>query len=435
MDFKPFPKVENRRRVYLDHAAATPLEQAVFEIMTPFLKEEFGNPGGLYKKARNGKLAVDRARKTVSQALGANPRNIIFTGSGTESDNMAIYGVAKKQGSGHIITTKVEHHAVLHSCQALEKEGFEVTYLDTDEFGMVSPKDVIAALKDDTILISVMYANNEIGSINPIADIGRALLRWKKDNDIKPNKAPYLHTDACQAINYLDIDVKKLHADLLTFNGSKIYGPKGVGVLYKADHVKIKPLIHGGGQEMRMRAGTENVAGIVGLAKAVEIVRADAQSESERLTKLRDYFTQEIIKRIPKIVINGHVTERLPNNVNVSILDIEGEALLLYLDEYGIAMSTGSACTSESLDPSHVILAIGKPYEYAHGSMRFTLGRSTTKEDLDYVLNLLPEIVQRLRDISPVNLKLDDAGKPTEDNKKPTMQKAFVGEGKPHWMK
>lgn len=435
MEFKPFPKVANRRDVYLDHAAATPLETAVFEAMQPYLKDEFGNPGGLYKKARNSKIAIDKARKNIAHHLGANPRNIIFTGSGTESDNLALWGIAKKQGRGHIITTKVEHHAVLHSCEALEKEGFEVTYLDTDEYGMVAPKDVVSALREDTILVSIIYANNEIGSVNPIDDIGRAIVRWKKERGISEKKAPYFHTDACQATNYLEIDVKKLHVDLLTLNGSKIYGPKGVGVLFKADHVKLKPLLYGGGQEMRLRAGTENVAGIIGLSQAMDIIRADAEQQSKRLSALRENFISEIQKRVPKVVLNGHHKRRLPNNVNVSILDIEGEALLLYLDEYGISMSTGSACTSESLDPSHVILAIGKPYEYAHGSMRFSLGRSTTKEDLDYVLDLLPEIVQRLRDISPVNLKLDDDGKPSENNKKPTMQQAFVGDGKPHWMK
>ena len=425
MEFKPFPKIKNKREVYLDHAAATPLLPAVFEAMRPYFEDEFGNPGGLYKKARNAKIQIDKARKRIAQELGCNPRNIIFTGSGTESDNLAIKGIAKKKGSGHIITTTVEHHAVLHTCQALEKEGFEVTYLRTDEFGMVSPKQVSDALKENTILVSVIYANNEIGTINPITDIGRAINKWKKQTG---NKNLVFHTDACQAINYLEMDVKKLHVDLLTLNGSKIYGPKGIGVLYKADHVKLKPLIDGGGQEMRMRAGTENVAGIIGLAKALELAREDFQQEAERLNKLKDYFLDQLHKKIEKVVLNGHPTKRLPNNVNVSILDIEGEALLLYLDEYGISISTGSACTSESLDPSHVILALGKPYEYAHGSMRFTFGRSTTKDDLDYVLDLLPDVVQRLREISPVNLKL------AEDNKKPTMESAFVGDGKPKWM-
>jgi len=436
MQFTSFPKIKTKRSVYLDHAAATPMDPAVFEAMKPFLQGEYGNPGGLYKIARVAKNAVDSARETVARILGAQPRNIIFTGSGTESDNMAIFGVARQYADRgkHIITMSIEHHAVLHSVEALKKEGFEVTELSVDEDGLVTPKQVVDALRDDTILVSVMYANNEIGTIEPLADIGRAIMKWKQEHGRKPTEPPFFHTDACQAAGYLELNVEKLHVDLMTINGSKIYGPKGTGVLYKRDTVRVKPLIYGGGQEMRFRGGTENVAGIVGLATALERAQGMKEKESKRLTKLRDYLLGEIQQKIPKVVLNGHPKERLPNNVNVSILDIEGEALLLYMDEYGVALSTGSACTSESLDPSHVIVGIGKPYEYAHGSIRFSLGRETTKRDIDYVMNILPAVVERLREISPVNLQLDEQGRPKEDERKPVFAAAFVGDGMPHWM-
>ena len=432
MKFTPFPKIKTKRAVYLDHAAATPMDPAVFEAMKPFLMGEYGNPGGLYVVARRAKEAVDHARERVARIFGAQPRNIIFTGSGTESDNLAVFGTARQyaERGKHIITMSIEHHAVLHSAQALEKEGYEVTYLPVDEYGRVTAGQVCEALRDDTILVSIMYANNEIGTIEPIADIGRAIMHWKQKHGRKPTDPPFFHTDACQAAGYLELNVEKLHVDLMTINGSKIYGPKGTGVLYKRDTVRVKPLIYGGGQEMRFRGGTENVAGIVGLATALERAQFAKEKESKRLTKLREYLWQEIQREIPKVVLNGHPTERLPNNLNVSILDIEGEALLLYMDEYGVALSTGSACTSESLDPSHVIVGIGKPYEYAHGSIRFTLGRSTTKRDIDYVMKILPAVVERLREISPVNLKL---GAPEE--KLPAMAAAFVEDGLPHWMK
>lgn len=448
MKFTAFPKLKTKRAVYLDHAAATPMAPEVFAVMKPFLMEEYGNPGGLYKVARVAKEAVDHARETVARIFGAQPRNIIFTGSGTESDNLAIFGVARQyipplQGGikggnpnrgKHLITISIEHHAVLHSVEALAKEGCEITQLPVDEYGLVTAEQVRAAIRDDTILVTIMYANNEIGTIEPIADIGRAIMHWKQEHGRKPTDPPFFHTDACQAAGYCELNVEKLHVDLMTTNGSKIYGPKGTGVLYKRDTVRVKPLIYGGGQEMRFRGGTENVAGIVGLAKALEMTEAMKEKEAKRVARLRDYLWHRIQQAIPKVVLNGHPTERLPNNLNVSILDIEGEALLLYMDEYGVALSTGSACTSESLDPSHVIVGIGKPYEYAHGSIRFSLGRGTRKKDIDYVMKVLPAVVERLREISPVKLQLDEKGRPKEDAKKPVLAAAFAGDGMPHWM-
>ena len=292
----------------------------------------------------------------------------------------------------HIVTTKFEHHAVLEPCQQLAKEGFDVTFLDVGEDGVVNPEDVQKALRPETVLVSIMYANNEIGTIQPISEIGKIIKDWKKENK---SLHPYFHTDACQAAGYLDINVNNLGVDLMTANASKIYGPKGIGFLYKRAGVKIKPQIIGGGQEGRMRSGTEPVALIVGLAEALKTAEEEKKAETLRLAPLKDYFISEVIRRIPKVVLNGHPAKRLPNNVNVSILDIEGEALILYLDAKGIACSTGSACASESPGPSHVILALGKPYEFAHSSTRFTMGRSTTKEDLDYVLYELSDIIKK----------------------------------------
>ncbi|QQG42407.1 MAG: cysteine desulfurase [Candidatus Giovannonibacteria bacterium] len=417
------------RRVYLDHAATTPTDQRVKEAMNSFWTEEFGNAGGLYEEGRLAKNALVKSRETIARIIGARPEEIIFTSGGTESDNLAIFGVAfgaaplsskpgfesaKKPGffpSGaikpHIITTKFEHHAVLEPCQQLAKENFDVTFLDVGEDGIVKPENVKRSLRPETILVSIMYANNEIGTVQPIAEIGNIIREFRAQNK---SAYPYFHTDACQAAGYLDLNVNPpaggLGVDLMTVNGSKIYGPKGIGFLYRKMGVKIKPQIIGGGQEMRMRSGTEPVALIVGLAKALEIAQAERFAESARLTPLRDYFIAELQKRVPKVILNGHPTKRLPNNINVSILDIEGEALVLYLDAKGISFSTGSACTSESLEPSHVILALGKPYEFAHASMRFTMGRGTTKEEVDYVLSELPSAVEWLRKVSPLNLKL-----------------------------
>ena len=394
----------------MDHAATTPVDLAVKKAMDPYFCQHYANPSGLYQSSREVNGALNDARRKIAEILHALPDNIIFTGGGSESDNLAIFGAARKhQKSGkHIITTKIEHHAVLLPIEQLQKEGFEITFLDVDECGRVTAEQVKKALRHDTILVSIMYANNEIGTIEPIAEIGKEILKWRKQNN---TSYPFFHSDACQAAGSLDLNVEKLHVDLMTINGSKIYGPKGVGVLFKIRNVDILPLIFGGGQEMRLRSGTENVPGIVGIAKALENARKNSKKENLRLRKLRDYFWQQIQDKIKKVRLNGpelgDETVRLPNNLNVSILDVEGEALLLYLDEYGIMCSTGSACTSQSLEPSHVLTACGLPYEYAHGSLRFTLGKSTTKQDIDYVIKYLPGIVERLREVSPVNLTCD----------------------------
>lgn len=396
-----------KKIVYLDHAATTYVDPRVEKAMIPFFGKIFGNPSSLYELGRVANGELNNARRKVAEILHALPDNIIFTGGGTESDNLALQEVAyPNAGFGkHIITTKIEHHAVLHACKFLEKDGFEVTYLDVDSQGFVSPKKVLAAIRPDTILVSIMYANNEIGTVEPIADIGREILKWRKS---KNTIYPFFHTDACQAAGALELDVEKLHVDLMTINGSKIYGPKGVGVLYKRRGVKMHPLIHGGGQEFGLRSGTENLAGIVGLAKALELAQENRHDENMRLVDLRNYFFEQINKKISKVKVNGaalgNELVRLPNNLNVTFLDVEGEALLLYLDAYGIMCSTGSACTSHSLEPSHVIVALGLPYEYAHGSLRFTLGHCTTKKDIDYVMKYLPAIVAQLREISPVNM-------------------------------
>lgn len=404
-----FPnKPKTKKLIYLDHAATTYVDEQVFASMKPYMTEIFGNPSSLYEIGRVANGELNDARRKVAEILNAMHNNIFFTGGGTESDNLAILGTARKHKDGgkHIITTKIEHHAVLYACQQLEKEGFEITYLDVDSQGFISPKKVRDAIRPDTILVSIMYANNEIGTVEPIADIGREILKYRKE---KNSIYPFFHTDACQAGGVLELDVEKLHVDLMTLNGSKIYGPKGVGILYKRRGVNIVPLIYGGGQEMNLRSGTENLAGIVGFTKALEIAQKNRQDENMRLVDLRNYFYAEIQKKIPKIKLNGpdlgNELVRLPNNLNVTFLDVEGEAVLLYLDSYGIYCSTGSACASLSLDPSHVLLALGLPYEYAHGSLRFTLGHCNTKEDVDYVMEYLPAIVERLREISPVNME------------------------------
>ena len=414
MSFPEKPK--NKKTVYFDHAATTYVDDEVLQEMMPYFSDIYANPSGLYAIGREVNGALEDARRRIASVLHALPDTIFFTGGGTESDNMAILGVARKheKNGKHIITTKIEHHAVLYACEHLEKEGFEVTYLEPNEHGFITPKQVKEALRPDTILVSIMYANNEIGTVEPIAEIGREILKWRKENasaGSAQGKYPYFHSDACQAAGAFDLDVEKLHVDLMTINASKLYGPKGVGILYKNRSVAIEPLVYGGGQERGLRSGTENIPGIVGFAKALELAQENKEQENERLIELRNYFWERLEKEITKIRLNGPSLDnkeaRLPNNLNVSVLDIEGEALLLYLDEYGIVCSTGSACTSESLDPSHVLLACGLPYEYAHGSLRFTLGKRTTKEDIDYAMTYLPGIVEILRKISPVNLQVD----------------------------
>lgn len=415
------------RIVYLDHAATTPLDPRVLEAMLPYLKEEYGNPSALYERGRAAKDAVTDARETVAKLLGAHADEIIFTASGTESDNLAVFGAARAheaQGK-HVITSAVEHHAVLACVEQLAKDGWRTTVLPVDEFGCVKPADLVAAIAEDTTVVSLIFANNEIGTILPIRAYAKVIRDWKKAHGRGPLDAPYFHTDACQAAGALALDVAKLGLDLLTVNGGKIYGPKGVGALFVRRGIALRPIVFGGGQEKRLRSGTENVAGIVGFATAFQIAQAEREAESVRLSGLRDRLIAGIQARIPKVVLNGHPTERLPSNVNVSILDVEGEALLLYLDAAGISAATGSACDSASLDPSHVILAIGRPYEFAHASIRFTLGRSTTEADVDYLLDQLPPIVEKLRAISPVKMSLDGTITGSAS--------AFVGDGRPYW--
>ena len=406
--------------VYLDNSATTPVDQRVLDVMLPYFNEMYGNPGSMHSKGLESQSALEESRKKIGDILNADSDEILFTGSGTESINMAIKGVAHFYGKNinkgkHIITQKTEHHAVLDSCEFLEKEGYEVTYLDVDRYGMVCVDDIRKAIREDTILVSIMYVNNEIGTIQPIEEISK----------ICKEKKVLFHTDACQAANYLYLDVKKLGVDLLSLNGSKIYGPKGVGILFLRKGVMITPLIHGGGQERKLRSGTENIPSIVGFAKALEISQNEKEKENERLKKLSDKLIKGILRTIPKSFLNGHPVKRIPSNVNISILDVEGEAILLYLDDLGICASTGSACTSKTLDPSHVILATGLPYEAAHGSLRFTLGRFTTEEGVDTLLEVLPGIIKELRGISPVNLRAEDFKEYlSEENKKISLKVA-----------
>lgn len=394
-----------KRIIYLDHAATTPMDTRVLAAMQPYFSEVFGNPSSFHTLGMRAKEAVTEARTQIAKLLGAHEDEIIFTSGGTESDNMAALGVPRyaKGILPHVIVSAVEHHAVLEPLIWLERrKEIELTTVGVDRYGKVDPKEIVAALKPTTVLVSVMMANNEIGTIQPIADIGREILKYRKAQSAI---YPYFHTDACQATGFLEIDVEKMHVDLLTLNASKIYGPKGVGALYVRRGVKFQPLIIGGGQEKNLRSGTENVPGIIGLAKALELAQNDREKESARLLVLRDRLAEGLLQ-IPKTILNGHPIERLPNSVNISFIDIEGEAAVLYLDAEGVMVSTGSACASASLSPSHVILATGLSYEAAHGSIRFTLGHATTKADVDHVIKIMPAIVERLRLMSPVNLDM-----------------------------
>lgn len=361
----------------------------------PYFTEVFGNPSSIYREGRAGKKAIDEAREKVAQALGADDfREIIFTSGGSEADNMAISGVAwaYREKGNHIITSSVEHHAVLDTCKDLEKQGFIVTYLPVDEHGLVAPEAVREAITDQTILVSLMHANNEVGTVQPLAEISK----------IVQAKGVLLHTDAVQTVGSIPLSLPELGVDLLSLSAHKFYGPKGVGALYVKKGVRLRRLIHGGAQERQLRAGTENVAGIVGLAKALELAIAGLEESLPRMVKLRDYLLTELFSRIDHVKLNGHPTKRLPGNVNVSFEFVEGESILLNLDLKGIAASSGSACTSGSLDPSHVLLAMGLPHELAHGSLRLTIGRENTKAELDYVLGVLEDAVRRMRAMSPL---------------------------------
>ena len=383
------------KTTYMDYSATTYVKPEVLDAMMPFFTEKFGNPSSFYGISRETKMAVDNARAQVAKAINCDPNEVYFTGGGSEADNWAIKGIATahmKKGN-HIITTKIEHHAVLHTCEFLEKFGFDVTYLDVNEEGFVDLKQLEEAITDKTILVSIMFANNEIGTIQPIKEIG-ALCREKK---------VLFHTDAVQAVGSVPVDVKEMNIDLLSLAGHKLYGPKGIGALYIRRGVRIDNLIHGGGQERGRRAGTENIPGVVGLGKAIEIATENIEENRARLTVLRDKLIDGILERIPYARLNGpRGDKRLPGNSNISFEFIEGESILLSLDFEGICASSGSACTSGSLDPSHVLLAIGLPHEKAHGSLRTTLGAASTEEDVEKLLNELPPIIERLRNMSPL---------------------------------
>ncbi|MFZ3062195.1 MAG: cysteine desulfurase NifS [Actinomycetota bacterium] len=380
--------------VYMDHAATTPTDPEVVKAMLPYFTEKFGNPSTLYSVGREAKRAVEEARAKVAGLIGAEAEEIVFTSGGTEADNFALEGVAfaNESKGHHIITSTIEHHAVLEPSHFLEKRGFKVTYLPVDSTGLVDPEDVRKAITDKTILISIMHANNEIGTIEPIEEIGK----------IAREAGIYFHTDAVQTVGSLPIDVDKLNGDLLSISAHKLYGPKGVGALYIRKGTKMVSFLQGGGQERKRRASTENVPGIVGFGKAVEIDQADMEERSVRLSKLRDGLIKGILGKVDRSKLNGHPTRRLPNNVSVCMESIEGESLLLALDSYGICASSGSACTSGSLEPSHVLTSLGLTPDVAFGSLRLTVGRHTTEDEVKFVLEVLPQIVAKLRVISPV---------------------------------
>ena len=397
----------DKKIIYLDHAATTATRPEVVEAMLPYFTENYGNPSTVYDLGAKNKTVVTESRETIAKALGADAANIYFTAGGSESDNWALIAAAEayKNKGNHIITSKIEHHAVLHTCEYLEKErGYEVTYVDVDEHGIIKLDELKKAIRPTTILISVMFANNEIGTIQPIKEIGA----------IAREHGILFHTDAVQTFARIPINVDECHIDMLSASGHKLNGPKGIGFLYIRKGVKIRSFIHGGAQERKRRAGTENVPGIVGLGKAVELAVQTMDERAAKETELRDYMIRRIEEEIPYCRLNGDSAKRLPNNVNFSFRFIEGESLLIMLDMKGICASSGSACTSGSLDPSHVLLAIGLPHEIAHGSLRITLGADTSKEDLDYVVDCLKEIVEQLRSMSPL---YEDFIKKQKDNK------------------
>ena len=382
------------KRIYLDYAATTPVHPEVVKAMLPYYSDAFGNPSSLYSYGLEARQAIETARNKVAESIGAKNEEIVFTGGGSEADNFAIKGVAdaNRRKGNHIITSVIEHHAVLVTCKFLEKRGFKVTYLPVDKYGLVDPESVSKAITDKTILISIMHANNEIGTIQPIGEIGKIARKAKI----------YFHTDAVQTVGHIPVNVNELKVDMLSFSAHKLYGPKGVGVLYIRKGTKVTSLIHGGEQEQGRRAGTENVPGIVGLGKAIELAGLDIANETARLITLRNVLIKGILEKIEHSRLNGHPAQRLPNNVNVSVDFIEGESTCLNLDLEGICISTGSACSSSDAEPSHVLLAIGLSHEQARSSLRFTMGRLTTAEDVERVLEVLPRTVARLRAISPL---------------------------------
>lgn len=386
------------KRVYLDYAATSPTDERVIKAMAPYWQRFFGNPSSLHYFGQETRGAVEVAREKVARLIGAQPEEIVFTSGGTEADNFALKGVAcvaKSQGQ-HLITTKIEHSAILKPAEFLAKQGFTITYLSPQKDGLIKPDDLRAALTDKTILVSIMHANNEVGTIEPIKELAEVIKKFRG-----AKKYPLFHVDAVQTVGHLPIDVNELGADLLSMSAHKLAGPKGVGALYIRKGITLEPFMHGGEQERGRRGSTENVPGIVGFGKACELAEKEMGAEEVRLSKLRDYFIKEVMSKIERVTLNGHVTKRLPNNINLSFEGIEGESMMLSLDLAGIACSTGSACSSNTLEPSHVMLALGVNPEMAHSSLRFTLGRETTKQDLDYTVNQLVKIIKRLRDISP----------------------------------
>ncbi len=382
------------RRIYLDYAATTPTHPEVVKAMLPYFTDAFGNPSSICSYGQEAKGAIEEARVKVADLIGARSEELVFTSGGTEADNFAIKGVAyaNEHKGNHIITTPIEHHAGIETCKSLERRGFRATYLPVDEHGLVDPDDVRKAITDKTILISVMHANNEMGTIEPITEIGK----------IAKEARIYFHTDAVQTVGHIPVDVNELGVDLLSMSAHKLYGPKGVGALYIRKGTKLLPFMHGGEQERRRRASTENVPGIVGFGRAIELAQQEMGEEAERLTYLRDKLIKGLLERVDHIRLNGHPLRRLPNNVNVSVDFVEGEAILLNLDLEGICASTGSACSSSSLESSHVLLSLGLSPEQAHGSLRFTLGKWTNEEEIGRVLEVLPRIVARLRTMSPL---------------------------------
>lgn len=387
--------MEDKRKVYLDYSATTPAKPAVVEEMVPYFTEHFGNPSSIYSTGLEAKDAIEHAREQVAALINAEPKEIIFTSGGTESDNWALIGTAHRLESKgkHIITSAIEHHAILHSCDYLKKEGFEITYVGVDHDGLVDPAEVEAAIRPDTILISIMYVNNEVGAVQPVTEIGA----------IARKHGILFHTDAVQACGNVPVDVKAMNIDMLSMSSHKIYGPKGIGAMFIRTGVNLPTYIHGGAQERKKRAGTENVPGIIGFGKAAELARENFDAHVAHVSELRDHFVQRVLAEVPDTYYNGSREHRHPGNANITFEYVEGESILLYLDFAGISCSSGSACSSRSLQPSHVLTALGIPVELIHGSIRFTFGDPTTMEDVDYTVDRIKEVIEKLRGISSIS--------------------------------
>lgn len=398
--------MKTKTEIYLDNAATTTTDTEIVQLMLPYFNSAYGNPSSIYSSGRNSHVVMEESREKIAKILDVDREEIIFTGSGTEANNLAVLGFARanRKYGNHILISSIEHKSIIESAKQLEREGFDVEYIKVDKYGMIDVEDCISRIKDETILISVMYANNEIGTIQPIEELGRRIKEIKNLKQETRNY-PIFHTDACQAVGYLPINVPKIGVDMMTVNGSKIYGPKGIGFLYKNKNINVEPIIFGGGQEHGFRSGTENLPYIVGFGEALLRVEKRREEESLRVAKLRDYFIDELQRAIPDMVLNGHTTLRLPNNIHISVPLVEGESVVLMLDELGIQVSTGSACSANDLQVSHVLMAINQDASLMHGSIRISLGEKTSKEDCDYVISVLPQIILKLRSISPsINL-------------------------------